>query len=859
MSTLLQDLRYSIRLLLKTPGFSLTAILVLALGIGANAAVFSLVNTLVLKPMAGADRPGKLVGIYSHNHTRPDSYRAHSYPAYVDVRDKVDGFSQVMAFSVSLVGLGEGDATRRTFASSVTGNYFSTLGVDLLAGRTFTAEEERPDSMAAVTIVSYDYWRRHGGDRSMLGSTIRINSRPFTVIGIAPKGFTGTSALVSPEVCVPIGAYGLVSNDFMREGGGNSLADRRNEGLMVVGRLKPGVTEATIEPGLRVLSAQLEAAYPAENKNQLLSTAPLPRLSISTNPQDENELGSSFYTLIVMAAIVLVVACLNLANMMLARGAARRKEIAMRLALGGGRSHIVRQLVTEGLTLSVLGGAVGLLIGYWGVELLVAVLSPLSPVPITFDTHPDIRVLGATLAFCVLSTMVFALGPAWKLARTSVVSDLKDQPGGGSAGRRLRWFGARNVLVTTQIALSLALLTAGGLFVKGAVRAGSADPGYRFDHQILASVDTSLAGYDETQGRQIYGRVMERVRSIPGVQSASMASLVAFGDLSESQTVQKAGTPPGAGANGRQVGVSAIHNIIGSDYFETLGLPVLRGRGFTAAEERDGAGPAVAIIDEPLARAVFPDQDPIGQHIQFAARGDGRPSSGQGMVIDRDEDAGKTMLVVGVVPGLRQQIFDKAPVAHVYVPLGRTFRSWLNIHVRAASADRATMTALVQTVRRELRGVDERLPVLSLKTMADFRDSSIFYGVIRATAGIFSVFGCVAVLLAVIGLYAVKSYVVAGRTREIGIRMAIGSTPGNVMWMVLKEGLGLTLAGLGIGLALAVGTGLAIASMLYEVSAFDPLVFTIAPLLLASAAMVACYVPARRATRVAPTVALRAE
>ncbi len=294
-----------------------------------------------------------------------------------------------------------------------------------------------------------------------------------------------------------------------------------------------------------------------------------------------------------MAAIVLVVSCLNLANMMLARGTARRKEIAMRLALGGGRGRIVRQLLTEGLMLSLLGGAFGLLLAYWGVNLLVATLMPLSPVPLTFDGTPDVRIMAATLAFCVLSTLVFSLGPAWKLSRTSVVSELKEQ-GGEDSRARLRAFSARNLLVGTQIALSLALLTTAGLFTRGAIKAGQADPGYRYEGQVLAEVDTGLAGYDETQGRQVYRRLMDRLRGVPGVKSASFSSIVAFGGMTEGKTVQKGGTPPGRGKDGRAVGVRAVSYIVGSDYFATLGLQVLRGRDFTPAEEQDANAPPVA-------------------------------------------------------------------------------------------------------------------------------------------------------------------------------------------------------------------------------------------------------------------------
>ncbi len=859
MSNLLQDARYSLRLLFKNPGFSLTAILVLALGIGANAAVFTLVNTLFLRPMPGSERPGQVVGIYSHDHTKPDSYRAFSYPGYVDVRDHSRGFTSVMAFTVSFVGIGEADATRRTFGSAITRNYFATLGVDLLAGRTFTAEEERPGSQAAVAIVSYPYWKSHGGDLAILGRTVRLNSRPFTIVGIAPRGFTGTSSLAAPEVWVPIGANELIENDFMRDDtSATSVADRRSQALMLVGRLKPGLTAEAEMPALKRLSTDLERAYPAENKNQLLSVQKLPRASISTSPTDDGDMGGMFAMLIGMAVIVLVVACLNLANMMLARGSARRKEIAMRLALGGSRGRIVRQLLTEGMMLSLVGGAFGLLLGYWSINLLVATLLPLSPVPLVFDGTPDVRVLGATLAFCVLSTVVFGLGPAWKLSRTSVVPELKEQ-GGEDSRKRLRWFSARNVLVATQIALSLALLTTAGLFTRGAMKAGQADPGYRYDGQALVSVDTSLAGYNPEQGRAIYRRLMDRLRGVPGVRSASLASVVAFGGMTEGKTVQKPGAENARGKDGRAAGISTVAYIVGTDYFSTLGLKPLRGREFTPAEEQDQVAVPVAIIDEPLARQLFGKENPVGQQIQFPSREDAGPASGSGVVVNSSDDKRQVLEVVGVVPGLRHDLFDKAPVAHVYLPFGGQFRSGMNVHLRLASTAPGAEAAVLQTVRREIRAVDERLPVLGLQTMEHFRDSSVMYWVVKAGAWLFAVFGLVAVFLAVVGLYAVKAYVVARRTREIGIRIALGSTPGNVLWLVLKEGLVLTGAGLLVGLWIAAGIGLLVGSALYEVSAFDPVVFAVAPLLLAAASLAACYLPARRATRIQPTVALRME
>jgi putative ABC transport system permease protein len=336
--------------------------------------------------------------------------------------------------------------------------------------------------------------------------------------------------------------------------------------------------------------------------------------------------------------------------------------------------------------------------------------------------------------------------------------------------------------------------------------------------------------------------------------------VVAFGEITEGKIVQKAGTPPGTGKDGRPVGKNAIYYVVGADYFRTLGVPVLRGREFTPAEEQSPNAPPVAILDAPLARALFPDRDPIGQQVQIATGDEAAPAGGTGIVVDSGPVKGpQVMEVVGVVAGLRHDLFDKSPVAHLYVPYGRQYRSWMNIHLRLTSRDPGAEAAMLQTVRRELRAVDERVPVLGLKTMTQHRDASILYWVVKAGARIFTLFGAVAVFLAVVGLYAVKAYVVARRTREFGIRLALGSTAGNVLWLVLKEGLGLTLAGLGAGFLIAIGIGQVVGSLLYEVKGFDPVVFAVAPVVLAAAALAACYLPARRATRIAPIVALRSE
>jgi predicted permease len=835
----LQDLKIALRLLLKNPAFTTVAVIVLALGIGANTAVFSLVNAMMLQPTA-AEGPG-IVGIYSKDRTRPDSYRGFSWPDYERVRASREPFDAVMAHTVTLLGATEGDTTRRSFSAIVSASYFATLGVRLVAGRTFTADEERPGSDQRVVIVGHQYARKAGvapGD--VLGRAVRLNARDYTIVGVAPEGFGGTTALVGTEFWLPLGVYDKVTDDMFRDGRKEPLGDPRARGLMLVGRLRPGLSEDAAKPHLAALSASLEQSDPVENTNHDLSTHVLSRQAISTAPQDGGPMVVLSLLLMGTAGLVLLISCLNLANMLLARGTARRKEIALRLALGSGRSRVIRQLLTESLLLAALGSAAGLLLAIWGTRLLVASFAAALPLVVTFEARPDVRVLLATMCFGAVSTVIAGLGPAWRVTRPDVLPDLKEQPADQAGGRRLSM---RNALVVGQIALSLALLTAAGLFMRGAIKAAMADPGFPLEGGVIANIDPGMAGYDEARARGAIRRILQTVRSTPGVQSASLASLVPFGEFQEGQRVQKAGTPPAAEGQ-PESGVQATYTIVGADYFEALRLPVLRGRGFTAAEEESAGGAPVVVIDEPLARQLFPGEDALGQIVQFARR-------------ETPDDTHYS--IVGVVAGVRHDLFDKAPVPHVYVPHGQRFRANVNLHVRLAGGGQAAETAMLGTLRQTIRGIDPAIPVLQLRTLAQQRDKSLALWAVNAGAQLFSVFGGVALLLAVIGVYGVKSYLVSRRTREIGIRMALGATQTDVMWLVLREGLALTSVGVLIGLLLAFGIAQAVGGMLYEVRALDPIVFIAAPILLSAAALAASWFPARRATRVLPITALRSE
>jgi predicted permease len=533
---------------------------------------------------------------------------------------------------------------------------------------------------------------------------------------------------------------------------------------------------------------------------------------------------------------------------MMAKGTSRRKEIAIRLAIGGSRRRIVRQLVTEGLLLAILGGAAGLLVASWSTTLLIQSLSRMAPIDVIYDARPDVRVLGFTLLFCALSTVVFGLFPAWKLSKPDVWIDLKENTGEDVGGRKRRLFSRGNMLVMAQLSLSLMMLTAAGLFIHSAVRASNVQPGFSFENEVLAEMDASLINYDEARGKQLYGTLKERLRQVPGVQSVAIAATVPFGMFSLGKNITPAGLP----ASKEHPAVEARYNIVSEDYFQTLGIPILRGRAFTSAECTAGSKSSVAILDKTAAEKLWPGGDALGKHIQ----------------LDDAAKQGQELEIIGIVGSIRENILGanagasdgpNGGTAHLYAPFGREYQANVNFHLKVAGGGPDAENRMMETIRREILTVDERLPLLGLKTMRGNLESSFDLWVVRTGAHILEIFGSVALLLAVIGLYALNAYTVARRTREIGIRMALGANSGSTLRMILGDALKVTMVGIGAGLLLAIGLGKVLAGVLYDIRSIDPLVIAGAPLVLALVALFACYVPARRAARVDPIIALRYE
>ena len=850
---MIRDLKFAFRQLFKAPAFTIAAATVLALGIGVNTAVFSLVNTVFFAQPAYI-KPHEMVQLFSQDKKDPKKFRGFAYPTYLDIREQNTVFNDVMGFNLALVGIGQKGDTRRAFSAIVTSNYFSVLGVPLARGRAFLPEEEIPGHNRQVAIVSYSYWQKHGLDPNVLGSQVFINGRAFTIVGITPKGFVGTMQILSPEVWLPMSVYDQVANDFGSENR-TTIDDRKGTQLRIMGRLRPGLTAHAAKPELAGLAANLEKAYPVEQKDQTFMAERVSRNTVSNTPGSDSKIIAIAPLLLGMAVVVLLVACLNLANMLLARSTARRKEIAIRLALGCSRWRIVRQLLTEGFVLALLGGVGGLILGLWSSDLLVGSMRKLMPLDIVWLTGPNPAILAATFGFCLLGTLMFALLPALKISRSVVVTDLKEHAG-EDVVRRSWKFLPRHPLVIVQIAFSLALITAAALFIRGAGKAASVDTGLRPGASYILEVDAGLAGYEPKRAQQLYRNLNERLAALPGVERASISSFVPFGMFELSRKVQRAGVHPSSDAKpataAEGLAFEVAWNSVGADYFLTGGLPVTRGRGFTEAEATQ-PGPKVAIIDEVLAKKLWPNGDAVGQSIQYADQKGGTSA-------DLNSGEKESMEIVGIVPATRHALFEtEEPVGGIYLPFARGFQSDISYFVRFRSLAPGSEAAEADLLRRAVRDVDPSIPIISLRTFAQHLDSNLDLWLVRAGAALFSIFGALALGLAVVGLYGVKAYSVARRTREIGIRMALGAQAGAVLRMIMREGSVMLISGVAIGLLLAIATAKLLSGILYGVPALDPIAFTVAPLVLTIAALIATWLPARRATRVDPVQALRAE
>ncbi|HEX4946105.1 MAG TPA: ABC transporter permease [Blastocatellia bacterium] len=813
MQTLLQDLRYSLRRLRKSPGFTLIAILSLALGIGANTAIFSLVNTALLRPLPLVERPQEIVSVYgTFNNGAGDTL--FSYPNYKDLRDRNDVFTGLLAYRFAPLSLSHQGNNERIWGYLVSGNYFDVLGAKPLLGRTFLPEEDKTRKSHPVAVLSFGAWqKRFASDPNMVGKTVLVNGHSFTIVGVMPKDFVGTEVAYVAELFVPFAMAEVIepSNDYV---------DCRDcDNIFVAGRLKPGVTPQQAEAGLEAALRQLAQEHPRENEGRGVRVLTVGLFL----PSIRAGVTSFSWVLMVVVGLVLLIACVNLANLLLARATERKKEIAVRLALGASRWRLLRQLLTESVLLSIFGGAFGLLLAYFINDFVAKIQLP-TDVTLTFDLRIDGRVLLFALGMSVLTGVLFGLLPALQATRPDLVPALKDDV--SVSGFRRAWL--RNSLVVAQMALSVLLLICAGLIVRSLQAAQTMRPGFNPENAVAMMFDVGLQGYDEARGRAFHKQVLERVRALPGVKSASLAMSLPLGLNFNNNAIYIEGTPKTSSANMP----IAVANFVMPDYFTTMGI-ALRGRDFNERDKEKES--RVVIVNETFARRFWPGQEAIGKRFNFSGPDD------------------PLWEIIGIAADGKYESLGEEQKIAFYRPMLRDYITWTTLVARTAGEP----TQVLNAMRNEIRKLDATLPVSGVKTLQEHMNVPLFPA--RVAATILGSFGVLALILAAIGIYGVMSYAVAQRTREIGIRMALGALQGDVLKMVVGQGLQLVGIGLAIGLGAAFGLTRFLAVVLYGVSATDVVTFVAIPILLAGVAFLACFLPAQRAAKVDPIQALRYE
>jgi putative ABC transport system permease protein len=848
---MLGNLRLALRLLAKARGFSAVAIVTLAVTIGVNSAIFSLIDGALLRP-AVPSKPNEVVCIFTGSRDARRSFRQFSHAEFLALREPNAVFQDTAAVSFSYVSLGREMELQRSFAFLVSDNYFRLMGAQPVAGRFFSASETRPNANERVVVASYSMWQRNGGRPDFIGSTILVNGQAHTVIGVSPEGFSGVTALVAPEIWLPLGLFGETTPAFGGTPGARDLADPKNYCVNLMGRMQPGMTIDSARPHLPALAKRLEAAEVSRSPNgrDLVLAKPF---GINIAPGDAGPLRLVGVLLFCMSGVVLVIGCLNLANMMLARGSARAPEIAVRLALGATRGQIVRQLLIEGAVLAGLGGVLGLLLSLWSNSYLqrffVTEFASFN-LTLTAQLRPDFVVVAVTFVLCLVATLVFSLGPALRAARADLVHDLKNQGGDAAvAGRWNRFFSGRHLMVMGQIALCLVMLFSAGLFVRAATREGKRGvaTGFATEGVAIAEMDFSLA---RTSREEVMRRALAAVdglRRLAGIESVALTSLVPYNSsITTTRLVPANAASSRAGSSSSPAGTVGIYSSITPGYFASIGVPLLRGRDFTEAEARSPGATRVCIIDQGMAEKLFPGEEALGRHVRQSESGAKGDSA--------------TMEIVGIVRRHAHGMEDRSkPAPGVYVPLSQEFNPVLFLAVRSAVRNEAALLQAIGTYRHELHELDPELPILRMLTFNAFMEKNFTLRMVELGAMIFGVFGAVALLLASVGVYGVKAYAVERRTREIGIRIALGANRGDVFALIMKQGAQQTLVALSMGLGLSLLTGTALAAVFFQVKPRDPLVLGLSALILAAATMLACFLPARRATLVSPLRALRTE
>jgi predicted permease len=837
MNTLLQDVRYGLRMLAKAPGFTAIAVLTLALGIGANTAIFSLTDQVLLRrlPVPHAEQlvelrsPGPNPGSTWSDGIEGSSF---SYPMYKDLREQTkDAFSGLLAtYPVALDISGHG-ASERASGELVSGNYFQVLGVTPALGRMFTPEDETSGGGNPVAALSYGYWtRRFGKDPGILNKPLIVNGTSLTVVGVAREGYTGIQIGAVPDLFIPLTMKGAIASN---QGTLGTLDDRKNHWVQVLGRLMPGFTlaraEAAIAPRYHaLLESELPIVKPSAGaKPKFLARKLLLDSAAQGRPVLQRNAEGPLTILMAMVGMVLLIACANLASLLTARGESRQREIAVRLALGAGRWRLMRQLLTESFLLSVAGGVLGLLVASWALSLLIGSLAQGTQV-LGLEARLDGRILLFAAAISIFTAVLFGLAPAMRATRVDLQGTLKEQgtsTTGATGSVRLR-----KALIVAQVALTAILLAGAALFAQSLMHLANANLGVKTDHVLQFTLGPELDGYKPAQTLLLFDQLRQQVSALPGVRSVSTAMIPIFqtDDSSSNFTFESYQAKP-------EENTDCMTNWVSPYYFSAMGIPLLQGREFTEAD--GSASPKVAIINEKLAKKYFGGRNPVGLRV----------ASGVGNVKPNIE-------IVGVVADSKHDDPRDKISPFIYFPYSQfDHLGFGTFYVRTQQDP----TALAGEVRQAVASRDARLPVLQMKTLTEQVDDSVFAD--RLVTFLSMCLGLLAALLAAIGLYGVMAYVVARRTHEIGIRIAIGAQRKDVLRLILGQGAKLAAIGIGIGIAAGLGLAQFLASQLYGVSAYSPLAFVGVAVLLAIVALGACYIPARRAMRVDPIVALRYE
>ncbi|HEY6248961.1 MAG TPA: ABC transporter permease [Candidatus Angelobacter sp.] len=812
MRSWFHDVRYGLRTLLRVPAFTVLAVLTLALGIGANTTIFSWINSTLLNPIPGATRAEELLSLTRGGDA--ETPYPFSYPDYADLRDQNHSFSGVTAFSIESMTLTGTGHAERVWGSLVSANYFDVLGVKAVLGRVFLPDEEQKAGGAPFVVISYSFWQtRYGAAPSIIGTSININQHPYTIVGVAPPRFQGSQTGLRSDMWIPV----VMQQQILSA---EDILHRRDESwLLVMGRLKPGVTQQQTHEDVNILMQRIAAQYPDTHKgHDTVTVHPLWRAPFGAN----GYLYVLLPMLLAIAGVVLLLACTNVANLLLVRSVARRREIAIRLSLGASRWRLVRQLLLESMLLALLGGLVALLITVWTAGTFLKFI-PRSELPIVMDIHIDRAVLLATLVISIFTGLIFGILPALRSSRLAPLAVLKEESSGASSA--LHKARLSSGLAVVQISLSLVLLICSGLFIRSFQAAQGFDPGFNSEHVLLGSYDLLPSAYTQEQGLEFDRQLLAKLQAQPGVQSVTLANRVPLGYTFSSTTVKIQGYTPKPDES-----MDIEDNFVGPGYLRTMQIPLVAGREFTFNDTPKSQ--LVLVVNQALVDRYWPHQEAIGKHISI-------------------QD--KTFSVIGVARNSSYTELHEDPKPFLYMPFLQEYSRSTVVHVRVAGDPEAFAPVMEKTIHE----LNADLAVFDVNTLSSWTQNATTG---ERIAGTFvGAFGLLALALAAVGIYGVVAYTTRQRTREIGIRMALGAGRFNILRLVLNHGLTLTALGMLIGLAAAWALTRFLKSLLFGISSTDALTFVCVTLLLCTVALLACYLPARRATRVDPIIALRYE